>query len=174
MLQSMTNVINARMKSPRVIKLDEYGNPLKETMRSQPYDMLSQHGLHVINVDISNPRLEVEDKFIERWRNSWLQRAKAEQKYIQGREAIEATRGKEDANTSFAEMSSLHLYQWLLKLHKDEVAPPNLQETLGELVRGTLDGVHRDPTLHQAMIDEEDRLSNLLEWLVEYTHEPID
>ncbi|NOH11509.1 MAG: hypothetical protein HND51_07660 [Chloroflexi bacterium] len=173
-LQSITHIINARMKSPRVIKLDEYGNPLKETIRSHPYDLLTQHGLQVINVDISNPRLEVEDSFIERWRNSWLQRAKAERKYIQGRQAIEATKGKENASASFAEMSSRHLYDWLLKLHRDEVEPPNLQETLGELVRGTLDGVHRNPPLHQSMIDEEDRLSNLMEWLVEYTHEPVD
>ena len=173
-LQSITSVINARMKSPRVIKVDEYGNPLKETIRSRPYDLLTQHGLQVIQINISNPRLEVEDTFIERWKNSWLQRAKGERDYIQGRQAIEATKGKENAAASFAEMSSGHLYEWLLKLHREEVAPPNLQETLGELVRSTIDGVHRNPSLHQAMIDEEDRLSNLLEWLVEYTHEPID
>jgi len=173
-LQSIIRVINARMKSQRVIKMDEYGNRLKETIRSRPYDLLTKHGLQVMDVNILNPRLELEDTFIERWRNSWLQRAKAERKYIQGRQAIEASKGKENATASFAEMSSDHLYEWLLKLHRDEVEPPNLQETLGELVRGTLDGVHRNPTLHQATIDEEDRLSNLLEWLVEYTHEPVD
>jgi hypothetical protein len=166
-LEIIIELINKRLKQPHFTVLDEVGRATGGKLSSREHRMIRERGLDIIAVRITNLRLEntIEEKFIDGWNATWLNRAKEEQRYIEQRGGIEKSKGQQTAIKEFAQTVSERLYWRIKPVNEQPIDPPNLSEALELLVRGTRDGIARDSSLHHQLVDEENSLIEVLEWL---------
>lgn len=135
---------------------------------------MRERGIKIINVGISNLRMEskIEKKFVERWTATWLQRAEEEQDYISTRKSIEKFKGQISAQKDFSDLVIRSLYERLSPKNEPTIDPPTMSESVELLVRSTLNGIIRDPDLHNQLEEEEADLVELIEWLRKYSNDP--
>lgn len=172
-IEFIINKVNERMKQALVDELDDVGKPTGRRISSREYGFMRERGIKVIKISINNMRMEstIEKKFVDRWKATWLQRAKEEQAYIENRQSIEKYKGVTSAQKDFSDIVTRSLYERLSP--KNELNdPPTLSESVELLVRSTLNGIIRDPNLHNQLEEEETDLVELIEWLRKYSNDP--
>jgi len=157
-LQVINEMVNARLKSPRVAILDDNGARGKGNNNSPEYELLKKRGITVLSVSISNPRFQkdIEDKIIEKWSASWFKNAKAEEKQIERRQNIIKSAGQEKAIRQYAELLSRDL------LRK---RPKNVKESLKVLLMRTRTIIINNDQLRKEMNEEQQMLEDILRWV---------
>lgn len=159
-LQVINEMVNARLKKPEVVILDDHGVRGKGVVNSTEYDLLKKRGITVLSVGIGNLRFksEIEQKIIDKWSASWLKNAKAEAKQIARRQDIVRTAGQEKAIRQYADRLSRDLLQ---------KRPVGVKETLKTLVMRTRTIIINDDTLRKDEDEEQlaERVEDILRWI---------
>lgn len=166
-LQFIINKVNERLKIALVNELDEVGMPTNRRTSSLEYQKMRERGIQVINASASNLRFDssVETMLISRWNAKWLDYAKGFKKTVEGRQSNAKLIGEISGQREFAENISPILYDKIKDWQWGQEAKISLTECVEFLVRSTLDGITRNPSLKSTLADEEAGLLELIEWL---------
>ena len=157
-LQVINEMVNARLKSPEVVILDDHGVRGNGTLASPEYELLKKRGITVVSVNIGNLRFkpDIEDKIIQKWSGSWLKNAEAENKQIERRRNIMKASGQEKAIRQYADLLSTDL---------SRKKPTGVKETLKSLVMRTRTIILNDDKLRSDMDEEQQMLEDILRWI---------
>ncbi|MBI3158019.1 MAG: hypothetical protein HYZ26_00280 [Chloroflexi bacterium] len=167
-LETIVQQINARLKQDLIEVFDEVGRPTGRKQSSRERFLLLQRGLDVIAVSVGNLQFSkdpVEKSLIERWPNTWMLRARDEERIIEQQRAIQKSRGQQQAEEQFAALVSRPLYRRILPRPESEIPEPSLHEALELLVQGTLDSIRTSPELLPQLNDVEAELNEIKDWL---------
>lgn len=157
-LQVINEVVNARLKNPEVVILDDHGVRGKGSINSPEYQLLEKRGIKVLSVSISNLRFktEIEDKIIDKWSTSWLKNARAEEKQIERKQNIVKSAGQEKAMRQYTDLLCSDL------LRKK---PKNVKESLKTLLMRTRTIIINNDQLRKEMREEQQVLEDILRWV---------
>lgn len=173
-IEHIIKKVNERMKQGLVDELDDVGKPTGRRISSREYRYMRERGIKIENISITNLHMEkaIEKKFVSRWTATWLQRAEEERAYIQDRQSIEKYKGMTTAQKDFSNIVIRSLYERLSPKNEPTIDPPIMSESVELLVRSTLKGILRDPSLHSRLGEEEADLVELIEWIRKYSNDP--
>jgi hypothetical protein len=173
-IEHIIKKVNERMTQGLVDEIDDVGNPTGRRISSREYRFIRERGIKINNISITNLHMEnaVEKKFVGRWTATWLQRAEEERAYIQSRESIEKYKGLTAAQKDFGNIVIRSLYERLSPKHEPTIDPPTMSESVELLIHSTLNGIIRDPSLHNQLGEEEADLVELIEWIRKYSNDP--
>jgi hypothetical protein len=158
-------MIKERLTEERVPNLGDQGQVIGTTPSSE-YQLLYDHGIQVLNVNVSNPLIAEENKLIERWRATWLQRAKAEQKEIEKRHQEKLESGQKNTLQDFSFTISSQLEKELLAVENGkQKEAPNLVHSLELLARGTLSYLSKNQPQGPAIDDPKSDVIEIIDWL---------
>ncbi len=121
-------------------------------------------GVRVIEAAINSLAFpeEIEDRLVQEWLSTWLQRARQERDRIELRRSYIIREAKEEALLNFSNTTAQVLYQ---VLDGDTSQSPDLQESLTRLLRGTHQLCVRDQQLHSRIINEDKALQDVIDWV---------
>jgi hypothetical protein len=161
--------VNNRMKESLVNEFDEFGNKTGKQYTSREHMLLLERGLQIEKVAITNLRFKkdpVENRLLDRWKNTWLERAKEQQRHIEEIQQLVQEQGRMDAQREFTTMVSRPLYRTLLRNKADaDFYKLNLNESLDLLVRGSLEYLRVDAERAKELIDIDEELVSIQDWL---------
>lgn len=164
----IVSMINARLKNPEVIALNDVGETVPSQFdTSREYNLLKEHGIKIIVAKVEGLNLQDENLLIERWKATWLKRANKEKTNIKKHQDKIVQRAGEDAVISFANVTSSALYQEILKATKNKKDLPDSADSLYTLVHATRKIIIRDTNFNRELIDHRVSLDNLIEWVQE-------
>jgi hypothetical protein len=146
--------------------LDETGKPIHKKMISYEYKQMSSRGLRLIASIVRNLRFPapVEERLVNQWQVTWLERAKDDAKEVERQLGEERLRGEREALKLYALGASMVLSSHLPPPDEASKAP-DLADTLEYLVQGTLSEYLRDPDLRNQLTYEKSNLANMIEWI---------
>ncbi len=162
--------VQARLTQSEVVEIDAYGKPTGNIVESPEYDLLQRRGIKVISVVIQSLRFHegVERQVEEHWFANWLDRAEAERLRIAGLRDFQRKLGSRDARRIFAYQAARQFNQQFLNLPQPQTNPDRLQQmkrSLEWMLLGTLSRCLNDPELSALLIDEDTKLTQLIEWV---------
>jgi hypothetical protein len=76
------------------------------------------------------------------------------------------------AQKDFGNIVIRSLNERLSPKNEPTIDPPTMSESVELLVRSTLNGIIRDPSLHSQLGEEEADLVELIEWIRKYSNDP--
>jgi len=159
-LQVINEMVNARLKSPETVILDNHGIRGNGTLNSPEYDLLKKRGITVLSASIGNLKFnpEIENQIIAKWSGSWHKNASAEAKQIERRQDIVRTAGQEKAIRQYADRLSTDL------VRKN---PVGVKETLKTLIMRTRTIIINDDSLRKDKDEEQltERVEDILRWI---------
>jgi len=159
-LQVINEMVNARLKNPDTVILDNHGVRGNGTLTSPEYDLLKKRGITVLSVGIGNLKFnpEIENQIIAKWSGSWHKNASAEAKQIERRQDIVRTTGQEKAIRQYADRLSVDL------VRKN---PVGVKETLKTLIMRTRTIIINDDALRKDTDEEQltERVEDILRWI---------
>ena len=159
-LQVINEMVNARLKNPDTVILDNHGVRGNGTLTSSEYELLKKRGITVLSVSIGSLQFnpEIEKQIIAKWSGSWHKNASAEAKQIERRQDIVRTAGQEKAIRQYADRLSADL------VRKE---PVGVKETLKALIMRTRTIIINDDALRKDTDDEQltERVEDILRWI---------
>jgi hypothetical protein len=163
----IAQMIRARMVSPEVEELDEYGRPTGKIKPSLEYAILEERGIKVLAAGVRNLRFPrvVENKLVEKWQATWLQRAQREARDIDRLLAQVKTLGQDVALKEFAIASGQQLGRKLLQQSPSPAPSLGWRETLESLVEGTLRLSVHEADLQPRLTNQRNILVEIIEWV---------
>ncbi|MEN8242756.1 MAG: hypothetical protein ABFS17_12595 [Chloroflexota bacterium] len=163
----ITETITARLSEPYVEMMDDVGQPTRQREKSHEYELLKDHGIQVISVQINELHLKDEDTLIKRWDATWLQQAAVQASNTSKRHQLRVRKGEEQAAKEFAISAVGQLY-------RDLTAPtptrPGPAATLRRLLRSTQSSVVRNTMMLEELSEERAHLDDILKWLSNTKH----
>lgn len=178
-LQIVIQHVRDRLQKPMVDALDDYGKPilkidtkgnpilgpdgqpLHQQVPSREFQILRARGIVVLGVSISNLRFrrEDEERLLDHWKTTWLERAEEERKIVERRRALAAEQGRQQATIDFslAVVQELGMHSKAEKLAASEI--------LRLLIQGNIKLCTSDAQLIQMTREDIDNLQRILEWL---------
>ncbi len=160
-LQVINEMVKARLTQAEVDVLDDTGKRGEGKIASKEFQLLTDRGLKLINVGISNPRFNptVEESIIKGWNASWLNNAKAESEQIdRRRNNIEKT-AEEKAKRQYVEALSREVND-LAKTGK-----PTIKETLKALILRSHSMIRSSEQLRHRMTTEMQDIEEMIKWI---------
>jgi hypothetical protein len=160
-------MIKQRMTSPKVDELDEFGRQLDRQVPSLEYAILEERGIKVLAAGARNLRFPslVENKLVQQWQATWLQRAQAEAGEIDLLQSQVKNLGQELALKEFALAASQQLGSRLLQQPDSPTPQSGWRETLQSLVEGTLRLTVREGELQPRLTNQRSILVEIIEWV---------
>lgn len=159
-------LMNERLKKEEVPELDDAGKETGRMVSSREYEILKERGIRVISAGVRNLRFPtaVEDKLVDQWQVTWLQRAQEESRAIDVLQTRLWSLGQEKALMDFSAYTTQQLGKALQGKKVSKVGM-DIRSTLEELVRGVLRLCNLDLGLHQRMTNQPGALLEMIEWL---------
>ncbi len=159
-LQFIGEMINARLKTPEVILLDEFGRPTGQRAPSREYSLIKDTGIRIIRAGIKRVCFDrsVEEQLIREWTANWLRTALLEREQIEEKRSLASHAGNEDAQKEFAAMVSREFVK---------TARKNQRSALQSLLQNTLKGLVRNPSLYRRLSTEPQEITEIVQWLRE-------
>ena len=160
-LQVVTDMVNARLKSPVVDNLNNNGVREPGKMVESPeYQLLKDRGIAVLSVGIGGLQInpEIQETIINRWSASWFENAKAESKQIERRQNIVRSAGQDKAILQYADRLSTDLTR---------KKPFGVKESLKTLLMRTRTIIINDDQLRKDMTSAQQELEDILRWVEE-------
>ncbi|HWQ05388.1 MAG TPA: hypothetical protein VN452_08535 [Longilinea sp.] len=160
-MTAMKKVIRARLMEEQAPILDNFGMESGNLEDSREFKLLKKRGIHVTRLEIYNLRMpdEVENQLVQRWKTSWLDRARQDRMLVDQQRDLVTRMGQEDAYIRVAESAC----QPFTTLASNEKLSG--KELLLRLIRGNLDMCKRDSALHSMTVNEITQLQELLDWV---------
>lgn len=164
----IVSMINARLKNPEVVALNDVGETVPSQFdTSREYTLLKEHGLKVISASVENLHLQDENRLIDRWKATWLSRATKEESNIKKFHEVIIQKAAEDAIMHFASSTSAALYQEILTATKNKKSPPDNARSLYTLMRASRTIIIRDSNYNRELVDHRVSLDSLIDWVQE-------
>jgi len=160
-MTAMLKVIRARLMEAQAPTLNDFGMESGNLEESREFKLLRKRGIHVTRLEIYNLRMpdEVENQLVQRWKTTWLERARKDRLLVDQQRDLVIRKGQEDAYIRVAEGAS----QLFKTLPPDEKLTG--KELLKRLIRGNLDLCQQDSSLHSLTVNEITQLQELLDWV---------
>jgi hypothetical protein len=155
-LQTINRMIKARMTAPKVIILDESGNPGEDFTDSLEYDLLERRGIKVVAAGVSSLRFppNIENQLVHQWSTTWLDSAKADRQRIDRLRGFVELSGQLEAERQYAQSLSSNLLR-----HRPETE----KDTLKILMMRSRDELVRDDRMHRRASMEREELEELIQ-----------
>jgi hypothetical protein len=160
-LQTISRMVNARMKEPFVGELDGAGNPTHGTpLQSEEFRLLTGRGIRVLSVSIGGLRFPpaVEEQLVRQWSTTWLDSAKAEHERIERQRNITERDERVEAVGAYADSLS----KYLLKVNPGHKNP---RGTLKALLLRTRDELLQNDRLRRRAGIEVEELEAIIQWM---------
>jgi hypothetical protein len=163
-LELVRRMVQSRLTQEKVVELDGLGRSRDKEVLSREFQILKDMGVRVIEVSISSLAFpeEIEDRLVQEWLSTWLQRARQERNRIERKRSYVIRDAKEEALLTFSNTTAQVLYQ---VLDRGASQRPDLQESLTRLLRGTHQLCVRDNQLHSRIINEDKALQDVIDWV---------
>jgi hypothetical protein len=163
-LQVVNEMMKARLTQPEVDIMNDTGQRGQGKIASQEYRLLEERGLKVLNVSISDVRLNptVEEQVIKQWTATWLTNAKAESEQIDRKRNIIETSAQEQALVKYAEIISRKVND-LARNGKSDI-----KETLKTLLmrsRALIRSGEHSEQLRRRMSTELQEIEDMIKWV---------
>jgi hypothetical protein len=163
-LQVVNEMVKARLMQAEVDILNDTGQRGFGTIHSPEFDLLKERGVIVLNVGISNIRLNptVEEQFIKQWSADWYNTARMESEQIDQKRNILETAAQEEALIEYAKKLSREVND-LAKKEK-----PNVKGILKTLLlrsRSLIRSSEHSEQLRRRMSTELQEIADMLEWV---------
>ena len=103
-LQIVNQMMKARMTQAVVPMLDESGRQLEGFGLSKEFRTLSERGIKVSSVSVSNLRFhqEIEDQLVSNWNTNWLENARADNNRVERLKHVYEENGSQKARQEHA------------------------------------------------------------------------
>jgi hypothetical protein len=159
---TISRKMNERMTSPEVDELDERGTNTGRKKRSLEFDILKDRGLRVFGARAHSLRFPpmVEEKLVDQWKATWLDRAQAERKDVERVHAVQRHEGQELALKTFASAVSQSIVNKI-----DDKLRMGIGEGLEASVHGTFRMATRETNLYPRITNQISGLSEIMEWI---------
>lgn len=162
----IVSMINARLKNPEVVMLNDVGETVPNQFEpSREYALLKEHGLKVFSASVENLNLQDENRLVERWKATWLKRATKEETNIKKFHEVIIQKAAEDAVMNFADNATAALYQEILTAAKNKKSTPDNARSLYTLMRATRTYIVRDSNYNRELVDHRVSLDSLIDWV---------
>jgi hypothetical protein len=157
-LQVITEMVKDRLTKAEVKILGDHGEQGDGRIKSREFGLLSERGLSVINVSISNIRFEerIEEQLLSQWKAAWLKNAREEEERINRQISFAEIAGQETAELKYINTLSRQIINQ---------RPGSIKEALQILLLRARLAIIRDNYLQRQMITEREDIENLLQWL---------
>jgi hypothetical protein len=162
--QVINDMVQARLTQPKVAALDETGRRTGGTEDSKEYDLLENRGLKVLNVSISNIRLnpKLEDQLIQQWSSNWLRTAKAESEQLDRKRSVLEASSQEQAHVQYARSISREIDELSKKGRQDS---KELLKALLLRSRAMIRSGEYSDQLRRRMTTELQDIEEMIQWL---------
>ena len=159
-LQLINHMIRERMTSPVVAQLDANGQRAAGWQDSREFRTLSERGIRVLSVSVSNLRFqpEVEDRLVGNWTSNWLLNARAERERIETARSFSSLSGQERAITDHA----LEIAGELLQQKEQDA---DLKQVVRSLLARSRFILIRSDRMHRRAANELQELEEVMQWL---------
>lgn len=160
-MTAMLKVIRTRLMEAQAPTLNDFGMESGNLEESREFKLLRKRGIHVTRLEIYNLQMpdEVENQLVQRWKTTWLERARKDRLLVDQQRDLVIRKGQEDAYIRVAEGAS----QTFKTLAPDEKFTG--KELLKRLIRGNQDLCQQDSALHSLTVNEINQLQELLDWV---------
>jgi hypothetical protein len=157
-LQTINRMIQARMRAPRVVFMDDSGKPDTEYINSQEHSLLQRRGIKVIKASVSNLRFpeNIEKQLVRQWSSTWLESAKADRERIDRLRGFVELRGQVEAVQQYSQSLSSNLL-------RNRPATP--KDTLKILMLRSRDELVKNDQKHRRASMERAELEELIQWV---------
>ncbi len=157
-LQTINQMMKARMSQAVVAKLDECGRLVPGYEISEEYKKLKDRGIAVLGVNVGGLHCSpaVEAQLLERWNTSWLSNAKLERGRIERLHMAYAEKGRQKAVLDHA----LTLSQAITKDN-----PTNISAAAKSLLQRTETEIKLNDRILSRIGSEIQSLEDLIKWL---------
>lgn len=173
-LEIIRRMVRARLTRLQVDDLDATGRPTGEKIESREFRILEDMGIELFAGVISNLRFPkvVEEKLVQEWLSTWLQRALLERDNVEQRRRYARLDGEAAALEQYATRAARPLYELLvddtgevLPYRTDPQVRPGVKDSLLQLLEGTYQLVINDAQLLRVLVTEENELEDLIQWV---------
>jgi hypothetical protein len=167
-LQTIEKMINKRVKQSRVEVLDDTGAQTDEWTESLEFKQLQFRGLEITEVRIHNVLFDklMEEQMIDHWSTEWMNIAQKEAAYLKEKEVLNETAAREDANKTFARITS---QQFGGKVTQPQQNP---FKTLQLLISPLRDFILNESAANSEMEAELRKLDEIWKWLLDNNPPP--
>ncbi|MBI3739923.1 MAG: hypothetical protein HY258_12820 [Chloroflexi bacterium] len=157
-LQIINQMIKARMTQAAVPILDESGRQVEGFSISEEFDTLTERGIKVHNVSVSNLRFSpaIEKQIVQQWKTNWLINAKADQSRIERLNAVTKENGRQKALQDHA----LTLSEAVLNARTSD-----LTLVVKALLQGTQNEIKLNDRLLRRTTTEVEDMESIINWL---------
>jgi len=169
-LETILNMVQRRLTNFQVNELNSFGKPTGRVLHSREFEILQDCGIRVEAVILNNLRFkpDVERKLVDDWVATWLQRARLERERVETRRLVQMETGSRLAVKRLARSAtrrfSTDLFQLPMPADKAEQLL-QMKTTLDIFLRGTLQECILEPQLRQRLTGEQNRLSEIINWV---------
>jgi len=165
-LQVINDMVKARLTQREVDYLDDTGkrNEKEKPVGSEEYKILEARGLKVLNVSISNLRLNptLDEQLIKQWSASWLVNAKSESDQIDRKLNIVETSAREQALIKYAEVISREINE---QAKKGQPEIKGMLKTLLLRTRALIRSGEHSDQLRRRMSLELQEIEDMIKWM---------
>jgi hypothetical protein len=167
---TILKMINARLTEPTVEVLDKNGQSTRQRVISQEFIELRKRGIRVLGAGVFNLQFDpsIENKLVEQWKASWLDRAREEFALVERKRTNAALNGKTDAWVKYVRAAIQRFPEDI-----DDVStyprPANrveeliqLRFALSTLIRGLRGEIRTDTRLSSLLQTEDTDLTDVL------------
>lgn len=149
-LEQLEKMINTRLTRAIAPESFRSKKSVERNISSPEYQLLRSRGLRAHSVRMRELHLDPlrdETRLVNEWSEAWEIRAIQTSVKASQRNEEKERQGQQSAAAEFVRLVSSQLYKRLKEADGKRVAPPNKDESLDLLIRGSLQGVSRVPGL---------------------------
>lgn len=163
-LQTIGQMVRARMMQAVVPILDDCGRLAKGHLESEEYRRLRERGLVVLSVSIEGLRFDpaVEAQIVQQWNTAWLANAGNDRRHVEQLELLAAQAGRQKALLE-------HAGRLAQALNTEE--PSTIAAAVKTALLSTQNEILTDERIYGRAGRELDVLSQLLKWVEAGGHE---
>jgi len=155
-LQIINQMMKARMTQAAVPLLDESGQPLEGFSISKEFKTLSERGIKVYGVSVSNLRFnqEVEGQLVGQWKTNWLENAKSDRNRVERLKRVYGENGSQKGRQE-------HAYA----LTEAIINPPDVAAAVRALLQQIQAEIRQDDRLLALTKTEIQDIDGIITWM---------
>ena len=165
-LQIINEMVMARLTQPKVDILSDTGQRGVNQDDSEEYRLLGERGLKVLNVSISNIRMNpaLEEQLIKQWSTTWLKTAREENEQLDRKRSILEASAQEKLQIEYVERLSREINEYSKRGRPD---PKGLLKVLLLRSRAMIRSGEHSDQLRRRMTLELQEIEDMIKWLEE-------
>lgn len=157
-LQTIMQMMRARMTQAVVPVLDEVGRPVEGFVASDEFKKLKERGLAVSSVSVSALRFNpaIETQIVQNWTTNWLINAKADRRRIERLDLVYGESGR---------IKALQDHAFFLSQAVARDKPRDISSTVKTLLQRTQAEIKTNDGLLRRVTNEVEALDDIINWM---------